>query len=86
MDHRKLDARLSEALATGDAYTRFEVFVEISGDAAPDDVERLARFGVQRRHGDETIITATLGRNGLDKVTGVPAVRQVRLSRRLRHP
>jgi hypothetical protein len=85
MDYTKLDARLSEALADSDARAGFDVFVEISPDATADEMDRLARLGVSRLSGDETIVTARLSRDQLDRVSELSAVRQVRLRRRLRH-
>ena len=84
MDYKKLDARLSEALAESDARAGYDVFVEIALDATDDEVDRLARLGVSRRGGDETIVTARLSRDTLEQVSELPAVRQLRLRRRLR--
>ena len=85
MDQRKLDAKLSEALAASGPNARFEVFVEIAGDADADEVDRLATLGVRRAHGDESIVTAELSPKHVGDVSEIRAVRQVRLSRRLRH-
>ena len=85
MDYQKLDARLAEALSAPDGHTEFEVFVEIARDAADGDVDRLARLGVRRLREDEAVVTAQLSRAHVGDVSDVPAVRYVRLSRRLRH-
>jgi hypothetical protein len=61
------------------------VFVEIAPDAANDDLERLARLGLSRPRGNESVVTAQLSRGLVGEVSDVPAVRQVRLSRHLRH-
>ena len=85
MDYQKLDARLSEALAAAEGPATFEVFVDIAPDAPTDDLERLERLGLRRPRGDESVVTAQLTRARVGEVSDVPAVRQVRLSRRLRH-
>ena len=84
MDYRKLDARLSEALAENDLDARYEVFVEVAQDLAPDEVTRLKELGVHRQGDLDTVVTAHLGRKDLDAVSELPGVRQVRLGRRLR--
>lgn len=84
MDYRKLDAKLSEALAENDEGARYEVFVEIARDLAPDEVARLEQLGVRRQSDRDTIVTAHLGRKDLSDVSELPGVQQVRLSRRLR--
>ena len=85
VNFRKLDAKLSEALADADMRSRYEVFVEIAPDAAAQDVDRLAQLGVSRSGVTDTVITARLSREDLGHVSELPAVRQVRLRRRLRH-
>jgi hypothetical protein len=84
MDYRKLDARLSEALAENDEGAQYEVFVEIARDLTPDEVTRLEELGVCRRNDRDTVVTAHLGRKDLNDVSELPGVRQVRLGRRLR--
>jgi hypothetical protein len=84
MDYRKLDARLSEALAENDEDVRFEVFVEIARDLTPDEVTRLEKLGVCRQDDRDTVVTAHLGRKDLNDLSELPGVRQVRLGRRLR--
>jgi hypothetical protein len=84
MDYRKLDARLSEALADTEEGARYEVFVEVASDLAPDEVVRLEQLGVRRQGDLDTVVTAHLGRKDLDDVSELSAVRQVRLGRRLR--
>ena len=84
MDYRKLDAKLSEALAGASARSGYDVFVEIAPDAAAQDVDRLAELGVRRQGDADTVITAHLSRQALERVSGLKAVRQVRLRRRLR--
>jgi hypothetical protein len=84
MDYRKLDARLSEALAENDEDVRYEVFVEVAQDLAPDEAARLKELGVYRQGDLDTVVTAHLGRKDLDAVSELPGVRQVRLGRRLR--
>lgn len=84
MDYQKLDAKLSEALAAPEGSATFEVFVEITPDAANDDLERLVQLGLPRLRGRESVVTARLSRTLVGEVSDVPAVRQVRLSRRLR--
>ena len=84
MDYRKLDARLSEALAENDEDARYEVFVEVAQDLAPDEAARLKELGVYRKGDLDTVVTAHLGRKDLDAVSELPGVRQVRLGRRLR--
>jgi hypothetical protein len=84
MDYRKLDAKLSEALAENDEGARYEVFVEIARDLTPDEVARLEQLGVHRQSDRDTVVTAHLGRNDLNDVSELPGVRQVRLGRRLR--
>jgi len=84
MNYRKLDARLSEALADADGGARYEVFVELAPGLTPDEVTRLEQLGVCR-HGDlDTVVTAHLGRKDLEDVSELSGVRQVRLGRRLR--
>lgn len=85
MNFRKLDAKLSEALADPDMRSPYEVFVEIAPDATAQDVDRLAQLGVSRGSVRDTVITARLSREDLAQVSELPAVRQVRLRRRLRH-
>jgi hypothetical protein len=84
MDYRKLDAKLSEALAENDEGARYEVFVEIAPDLAPHEVTRLEQLGVRRKSDLDTVVTASLGRKDLNDVSELPGVRQVRLARRLR--
>ena len=84
MDYRKLDARLSEALTEKDEGARYEVFVEIAPDLAPDEVTRLEQLGVCRKSDLDTVVTAHLRRKDLNDVSELPGVRQVRLARRLR--
>jgi hypothetical protein len=84
MDYRKLDARLSEALAENDVDAQYEVFVEVARDLPPDEVTRLTELGVCRQGDHDTVITAHLGRKDLNDVSELPGVRQVRLGRRLR--
>lgn len=85
MEYAKLDTRLSEALADADDETTvFEVFIDLDAAPAPDDLQRLARFGVAPDTGPSTIITARLSREALSVVSELPAVRQVTLRRRLR--
>jgi hypothetical protein len=84
MNYRKLDARLSEALDDTDEATRYEVFVEVAPNLAPDEVTRLEQLGVCRQGDLDTVVTAHLGRKDLDDVSELPGVRQVRLGRRLR--
>ena len=85
MDFRKLDAKLSEALADTEAPGRYDVFVEIHTDPAAQDVERLAELGVRRSADADTVVTARLSREALELVSELPVVRQVRLRRRLRY-
>jgi hypothetical protein len=85
VDYQKLDAKLNEALAAPEGPATFDVFVEITPDAANDDLERLVRLGLPRPRGRESVVTARLSRTLVGEVSDVPAVRQVRLSRRLRH-
>lgn len=84
MDYRKLDAKLSEALAGAGGRSGFDVFVEIAPDAAAQDLAKLVEFGVTRRGDADTVITAHLSRDAVERVAGLKAVRQVRLRRRLR--
>jgi len=85
VDYRKLDAKLSEALADAETRGGYDVFVEIAPDPAVQDVDRLAQLGVSRRGDADTVITAHLSREALGRVSELAAVRQVRLRRRLRH-
>ena len=84
MDYRKLDARLSEALANPDDSARYEVFVEVAPDLPAAELSRLEQLGVCRRGDVDTIMTAHLGRIDLNDVSELKGVRQVRLARRLR--
>ena len=84
MDYRKLDAKLSEALASAGGRSGFDVFVEIAPDAAAQDLDKLVEFGVTRQGDADTVITAHLSRDAVERVAGLKAVRQVRLRRRLR--
>jgi|1186.fasta_scaffold347320_2 hypothetical protein len=84
MDYRKLDARLSEALAETDEDARYEVFVEIARDLAPEEITRLEQLGVCRQGDLDSVITAHLAREDLNQVSELPGVRRVRLGRRLR--
>ena len=84
MDYRKLDAKLSEALAGSGGRGGYDVFVEIVPDAAARDIDRLAALGVRRKGDTDTVITARLSRDAVERVSAFEAVRQVRLRRRLR--
>ena len=84
MDYRKLDAKLSEALAGAKGRGGYDVLVEIDPDAAAQDLDTLAEFGVTRQGDADTVITAHLSRDAVERVSGLKAVRQVRLRRRLR--
>ena len=84
MDYRKLDARLSEALAETDEAARYQVFVEVAPNLTPDEITRLEQLGVRRQGDLRTVFTANLGRKDLGDVSELPGVRRVRLRRRLR--
>ena len=84
MDYRKFDARLSEALTETPSKARYDVLIELAPTAAPGEVERLEQLGVRRHGSGESVVTARVSARDLDSLSELPAVRQIRLKRRLR--
>lgn len=88
MEHRKLDAKLSEALANASgSAARYEVFIELSPEATADNVaslSQLEQIGVTSRGATGGVVTARVNAETLSAVSDLPAVRYVRLRRRLR--
>lgn len=78
MQHAKLDAALSNALADPSA-DRLVVFVSLEKPLPSNAVDELRRFGLTAA-GERRIVSATLPRKMIDALSDLPWVRSISLS------